>query len=288
MKKFRIVWLAFVTAVLLIFTLYRINEIRITDSSGPVITCDTDILSVSIADGEDVLLQGVTAKDKKDGDVTDSLIVEKISNFYDNGKRTVTYAAFDSDNHIAKRERDIIYTDYTPVRFSLTGSLRFRTGEEMNLSQVIRAMDCIDGDLSNKVKVQMDGNINNRMPGRYHVEYQVTNSAGAVAYLPVEVEVYQADNWDAKLILDKYLMYYDGSEPDYKALLHSVKIGNTEIPFEGEGTANAENGQEEEISRDRVEVVSQVNPNEPGVYPVYLTYSSDRYDTTEMVIVVVE
>lgn len=292
MKKFRIIWLGFTAVVLVIFTVYRLNEIRITDSSGAKITCDTDMLTVSIKDGEDVLLRGITAADKKDGDVTDSVIVEKISNFYENGKRTVTYAAFDSDNHIAKFERDIVYTDYIPTRFELTDSLRFRTGQTMDLNKIIRATDCLDGDLTNKVKVQMDGNINNRMPGRYDIVYQVANSAGAVTYLPVSVEVYQSDNWDTKLLLDKYLLYYDGSEPDYKALLRSLKIGNTEYAFEDniEQAPDEEEDAEEtvKLSRDRVKILSQVNPAKPGVYPVYLTYTSDRYNATEMVIVVVE
>lgn len=299
MKKFRIMWLVFSAAVLVVFTLYRVNEIRITDSSGPKITCESGMLVVSIEDGEEALLQGITATDKKDGDVTDSVIVEKISNFYEDGKRIVTYAAFDSDNHIAKYEREIKYTDYTPTRFSLTGSLRFRTGETMDLGAIIRAKDCIDGDLSNKVKVQMDSNINNRMPGRYNIEYQVTNSAGAVAYLPVSVEVYQADGWDAKLQLSEYLLYYDGSEPDYKSLLRSLKIGNTEYPFEDTAGNQPANPTEEPtdetveepvtmISKDSVEVISQVDPGKPGAYPVYLVYSGDRYRATEMVIVVVE
>lgn len=287
MKKFRIIWLAFSAAILVIFTVYRLNEIRITDSSGPQIICDTEMLTVSIEDGEEVLLQGITATDKKDGDVTDSIIVEKISNFYDNGKRTVTYAAFDSDNHIAKFERDITYTDYRPARFSLTGSLRFRTGQALKLNEIIRANDCLDGDLTNKVKLQMDGDINNRTPGHYDIEYSVTNSAGDVTYLPVSIEVYQADSWEAQLVLSDYLLYYDGNAPDYKSLLRSVRVGNMEYPFEG----TVEIDEEDEttvLSKRNVEVVSQVNPKVPGTYPVYLTYKGEKYTATEMVIVVVE
>lgn len=294
MKKFRIIWLIFTVTIVLVFGAYRINEIRITDSSGPKITCAADMLTVSIEDGEDVLLQGVTAVDKKDGDVTKSVIVEKISNFFDGGKRTVTYAAFDSDNHIAKLERDITYTDYHSPKFSLTGPLRFRTGEALRLNEIVRAKDCLDGDLSNKVKLQMDSDINNRTPGRYAIEYSVTNSAGDVAYLPVSIEVYQADSWDAKLVLSEYLLYYNGSEPDYKSLLRCLKVGNTEYPFEGVEVPKPEEVPGEEapeitvLPKSSVEIISQVNTKVPGVYPVYLTYRGERYNATEMVYVVVE
>lgn len=233
MKKFRIIWAAAVVLITLVFAGYRINEIRKEDSSGPAFTCEQEELEVSIHDGDDVLLQGITAYDKKDGDVTSSVLVEKLSNFYDGGKRTATYAAFDSDNHITEMERVLIYTDYTSPRFELTGSLRFRAGETVNVDQIVRASDCLDGDISGKVKILMDSVINNRVTGLYNIEYEVTNSAGDTARLPIEIEIYQAESGEVELNLSQYLVYYDGQEIDYKDYLKSVKSGNMETPFEG-------------------------------------------------------
>lgn len=311
MKKFRIVWIAVVAAVTLIFLGYRINEIRKEDSSGPVFSCDETELEVSIHDSDDVLLQGITANDKKDGDVTSSVLVEKLSNFYDGGRRTVTYAAFDSDNHITEMEREIIYTDYTSPRFELSGSLRFRAGENVNVDQIVTASDCLDGDISSKVKILMDSVINDRVIGFYDIEYEVTNSAGDKATLPVEIEIYQPSGNEVELNLEKYLVYYDGTEIDYKDFLKSIKSGNTESPFEGvllEGMENAaEDISEEEtaveetdtaeeetvpdggteeteaeeaesgsgstvIPKSRVTVRSEVDTTTPGVYPVYFYY----------------
>lgn len=233
MKKFRIFWIVVVVLVTAGFVAYRVNEIRREDSSGPVFSGGQEELKVSIYDGDDVLLKGVTASDKKDGDVTDSILVEKLSNFYGEGKRLVTYAAFDSDNHITEMEREITYTDYTSPRFEISGSLRFRAGENVNIDQIVTATDCLDGDVSRKVKILMDGTINNRITGFYDVEYQVSNSAGDIASLPLQVEIYEPIGNEVEMNLTQYLVYYDGTDIDYKDFLKSIKMGTMEYPFEG-------------------------------------------------------
>lgn len=286
MKKLRILWAICFTAVLALFCGWRIRERLTVDNSGPRFSCENTALTVSIQDGEAALLKGVTAVDAKDGDVTDSIIVEKLSNFYGDGKRTVTYVAVDSDHHIAKLERELTYSDYISPRFDLTGSLRFSTGEQVDLYSCIQATDCMDGDISNKIKVQLDSSINNRIPGTYSVEYSVTNSAGETIYLPVEVEIYQYELGMAKLGLSDYLLYYDGEEPDYKSLLVSLQIGNTMRYFAG--TKELETSTELPAHQEYVTVQSMVNPDVPGVYPVYLHYNDNHYEGMEIVMVVVE
>lgn len=307
MKKFRVTWLVFVILTVLLFGGYRVYEIYKTDSSGPVISGGQDAIRVSIHDGDDVLLKGITAQDKKDGDVTDSLIVEKLSNFYDENKRIVTYAAFDSDNHISKVERELTYTDYTGTRFALSGSLLFRAGETLNIEKIVSAEDCLDGDLSNKIKIHMETTINNRVIGFYKVEYSVTNSAGDVTNLPIEIEIYEPVSNEVELNLDRYLIYYTGSEPDYKDYLKSVRKGNLEYAFEGvtlvetqqpEGESEQSEAADEEetanytVSKSDVRIESSVNPSVPGVYPVYYHYSKEHGNytsaATEVLYVVVE
>lgn len=249
MKKFRIAWIVIVVLVTVFFAAYRVNEIRKTDSSGPVFSCEDTALQISIKDGDDVLLEGVTASDKKDGDVTSSILVEKLSGFDNNGKRTVTYAAFDSDNHVTEMERELTYTDYVSPRFTLTSSLRFRAGEMVNVDQIVKATDCLDGDISNKVKILLDDVINNRVPGFYKIRYEVSNSAGDMVTLPVEVEIYEASAGDVKLNLNQYLVYYEGENINFKDYLKSVRIGSVETPFEGvllEGMENKEPSDEQE------------------------------------------
>ena len=308
MKKFRQIWLIFVIIVVLAFAGFYVMQIIERDSSAPVISGGQDQLKVSIHDGDEVLLEGITATDKKDGDVTSTLLVESISNFYGDDTRTATIVAFDSDHHISRVEREISYTDYTPPRFELTGSLRFRAGEQVNIDTIVKATDCLDGDLSSKVKILMETSINNRMTGFYEVEYEVSNSAGDVVTLPIEVEIYEPYNNEVQLDLTKYLVYYEGKDIDYKSLLKGVRKGNLEYVFEGanvtatpveEGEAVPETEEVVEtentsqvIPRSRVRIDEQVDETTPGIYPVYFYYTEnhERYtsEAKEVVYVVVQ
>ena len=306
MKRFRKIWKMFVLAMLILFVGYCVYQKIKEDASGPVISVEEKSIEVSIKDGDEKLLTGVTAFDKKDGDVTSSVIVEKISNFYGDNLRTVTYAAFDSDYRISKAEREISYTDYTSPRFELKGSLRFRAGENMNIDKIVSATDCLDGDLSNKIKIHMDTLINNRVTGFYHVVYEVINSAGDRVQLPIDVEIYEPYNNEVELNLDRYLIYDTGEEINYKDFLKSIRKGNLEYAFEGvnltqpldvEVETEPEEAAEDEVNngaipKSRVRVDAQVNREEPGVYPVYYYYTANHgnyvSEAKEVLYVVVE
>ena len=56
----------------LIFSIYNYRRAKDIDTEGPEIYVDKKLLKVSINDDESILLQGVTAFDAKDGNVTDS------------------------------------------------------------------------------------------------------------------------------------------------------------------------------------------------------------------------
>lgn len=290
MRKFRKIWLVFFIIMTLLFGVYRFLEITKDDSSGPVISVGEEIVELSIRDGEELLLEGVTATDKKDGDVTSSVIVENISKFYDEDVRTVTYAAFDSDNHISKATKEVRYTDYTSPRFSLSGSLRFRAGETVNIEKIVSATDCLDGDLSNKIKITTDTSINNRVTGFYTIKYEVTNSAGDTVVLPIDIEIYEPVNNEVVLNLDRYLVYYEGKEIRYKDFLQSVQKGSLEYAFGNESETDTDS---ENLSKSLVRVNDEeVNTEKPGVYPVYYYFEleEDRYTSTaiEVLYVVVE
>ena len=74
------------------------------DRTAPVITLpDTEQIYTTGTD-TDKLLEGVTAYDSHDGDVTDSLLIEKVTET-GNGEVIVTYAAVDSSNNVAELSR---------------------------------------------------------------------------------------------------------------------------------------------------------------------------------------
>lgn len=115
-----------ILAVLSVFLLAGNAYIYLqADRTGPLIQFPDE--TVTYKEGRDisVLLDGVTATDDQDGDVTDSLVIEDV--FFDstNSEAYVIYAAKDSHNNVTKTRRTISYV-------SMDDSAEQETDEQSN------------------------------------------------------------------------------------------------------------------------------------------------------------
>lgn len=101
MKKTITVIAAVLVIVLAVFSVYIVKK---QDNTPPVINLpETDVVFM---EGTDLstLLNGVTATDKVDGDVSNSIIIEKTFVSDDLSQIHVYYAAKDKSNNVAKKE----------------------------------------------------------------------------------------------------------------------------------------------------------------------------------------
>ena len=128
MKRLRILSGLILLAAISLVVYIRVLHGRNNDTIAPAITMESNELTISVQDDESVLLEGITAQDNRDGDVTDSLTVDNISTFNRDGKRYVTIAAFDSSNNVGKATREITYKDYRPPHFDITEPMVFSIG----------------------------------------------------------------------------------------------------------------------------------------------------------------
>lgn len=261
-KKMTVMSLLFCAISMVCYYGYHVLNNLLLDQTYPEITIVGEELVLSIEDGEEALLTGVSAYDEKDGDVTGSIVVESVSRFA-NGKRTVVYAAFDSDDHVTKAEREISYEDYEPPKFSCTEGYRFPMGVKSVVNHMT-ATDLIDGDLSGVIKVSPGYYADTSTPGTYAIQYQVANSAGDVEYLPVTVEIY--DPSDSKLLnvsLTQYVVYTEAG----------TRIDPTDYVGDNPYTVRADD--------------SQVDYDTPGTYEIiYSMKSGDSRGTNRLAVVV--
>ena len=235
------------------------------DHTPPVITMDSDTLSVSVYDEEDALLAGVTAKDNRDGDLTSSVVVEKKTPIED-GRRTVTYAVIDSKGNVGRAERSVTYIGYEGTVFNLTAPLRFPTYSESNLLAYVKAENIIDGDLTSKVKCTTSHAYLGGTIGEYEVEYSVTDSLGKKTCLLVHTEFYDSETEVYSIELSDYLIY--------------VKKGDSFDPMTYYVSSDA--GMYPEIE-------SNVDTSTAGVYEVkYTVGSDDAIGGSRLVVVVTE
>ncbi len=176
-----------------VFGAYMCYARIIKDTVPPVVTCDSETITVSVEAGNADLLQGVSAMDDKSGDVSASLVVEQMSALAA-GERIITYAAVDEKGNVGRAQRTLKYTDYEPPVISLSESLRFPMGYRVDPLKYVSAESVLDGDLTGNIKYSTPSGINTNSEGIYEVEFRVTDSAGTVTYLTESVEIYNPIN----------------------------------------------------------------------------------------------
>ena len=77
--------------------------------------------------------------------------MESVSKFLGDGICKVTYAVCDNDNNVANATRKIRYKNYESPKFSMNESTCYSIYEKINVSDVITAYDCIDGDITKNI-----------------------------------------------------------------------------------------------------------------------------------------
>lgn len=85
------------------------------DHTPPEIHFPNQEISYREGDSYDTLLEGVTATDDRDGDVTKSLVIEKVYIGEEGEDSVAVYVAKDKSNNIARSTRTIVVTDSESV-----------------------------------------------------------------------------------------------------------------------------------------------------------------------------
>ena len=237
------------------------------DTNPPIIEIGPKMISVNVDATDRELMQSVQARDEKDGDLTGGLIVESISKFIDEKKHicNITYAVEDSDHNVAKATRKLQYKDYTSPRFYLRKPLLIETGSEESLRDFIGAVDCIDGDISRKVKI-LSAEFSTFSSGDSTITAQVTNSVGDTVTLKAHVIIEPINIKAPTINLKENIVYVKkGSSFNEMKYVDSVKSASGK-----------------KLSKNKVKVKnSTVNTKKKGCY--YVEYIINKDDDNESV-----
>lgn len=248
---------------------------QLSNDAVPVITFDTERIIVGLSPTDEELLEGVHAEDAEDGDLSDSVIVESISHFITPGVCNVTYAVCDSRNHVTTATRRVEYEGYTSPHFTMSDDLIFSVNEQANPFNCIGAVDVIDGDISDRIKIAATSSgYQSGVTGVYPISIQVTNSKGDVIYLDLSVTIEDTSLYGPQITLSDYLVYVEmGEEMDLRGYIQSVEATSEET---GEGIKD-------------VRIETDLNTSVPGVYQVDYRYT-DEYNRKAhtMLVVIVE
>ena len=242
-----------------LFATFYIKEKTTADDTVPVITVDKELIEVSFKATDEELLQGVTAYDEKDKDLTDRIIVESVSKFLEDGICKVVYAVCDNDNNVVNATRKIKYKNYESPKFYVKESLCYSIYDNIDISGAIKAKDCIDGDISRSIIVTSE-DFAGSVAGVFNLDVSVTNSKGDVSTIKLPL-VLEDRSLSAPVInLREYLIYANiGEQIDFESYLVDIQTKQqTEIPLES------------------VRIESNVDMSKEGLYSIhyYVTDSS--------------
>lgn len=238
----------------------------------PTIEAPTDVLEVSVEDKDTVLLEGVTASDEEDGDLTSEVYVESLSTFDEDQCRTVTYAVFDSDDNLSRTTRKIRYTDYEEPEIDVTQALYYYyyISSTDEYKDYVSASSVVDGDISSKIAID-----NEYMEDEnQYVTYSVTDSCGTKVTLTLKIDQLNTET-NVDITLSQYLL--------------RVKKGTTINPRDYIKTIKIM-GMEYNSLKSIVEIQNDYNADEPGMYEfVYrLSRTNGDYGITKLVVIVEE
>ena len=259
MKRWNLLYMGVLVCLIGLFSGYLLWSRYSIDTTGPVITVAEEMLEVSVKDPRDMLLQGITAWDERDGDVTSRLLVESIYGITEDNITTVTYAAFDRAGNVSKVQRQVRYKDYESPKFELYGSLCFPGDSGFDVLEYIGAKDLIEGDIRRRVRATLVSDTKSiSNVGSHVVRFQVTNSLGDTVQADLPVEVYDPEWYTARVELKQYLVYLKvGEEFDPDAYLKTFLVRGDEV--------NISRGIPEGVYYN---VDNQVSTRRPGTYSV--------------------
>ena len=217
-----VVSLIFVVTTAL-YVYFLVAEKIKSDETVPVITLAEEVLEVDIDATKEDLLSGVTAFDEKDGDLTDKVIVESVSNFIEPGLCRVTYAVCDNNSHVATATRKIRYKGYTSPKFTLSEDLCYSLYERLDVSKAIGAVDCIEGDISTNIVVSSE-DYTSSIEGVFNIQATVTNRKGDSSTITVPLIIEDRSLSAPTIELKEFLVYSEPNKKiDFKKYLDSAE-----------------------------------------------------------------
>ena len=267
-------YLRIFTVILFVFSLlfagwgnHHYNSNLNTDY--PEITSAVELLEISAQDPPEAIYRELSASDATDGDLTAKIMVASMSHFLEPGTVRVKYVVFDSHNNSATLTRQVRYTDYEAPAFSLDKAPVYTVGSSFDLMDHIRVEDCIDGDISDHVRV-ISNMVNNYSVGKYPVVLEVSNSCGDTSQITMWV-TFDGEESTAVVKLHRYIVY--------------VQQGQTFEPMQWLASVTDRNTTA--LDAENIEIQGNLDVNKPGCYQLVYSYNDGTLSGSAPLTVVV-
>lgn len=216
---------------------------------------------------EEELLEGISASDNHDGDLTDEVIIQSVSQLVTANTATVTYLVFDASNNMGTLKRTLEYTDYARPHFGLKEALFYRPDDKIIITDRVTCSDQTK-DYSGQIRI-VSHNVNSKREGEYEVSLQVMNDMGDYVDVTLPVIVSEQYGRTQLIQLKQYLVY--------------LKVGETEEFLPEKYISKVRNDNGATVSANEVSIKGSVDVEKPGTYYIDYTYSENTVTLTVIV-----
>lgn len=160
--------------------------VTVTENKKPEITASD--ITTTLGKTKPNLLDGVTAIDVEDGDLTKEVTADDSKVSYDKvGEYPITYTVKDKFGNVTTKEVKLIIKDnLEPVIYASNKTITI--GSEFKEKDGITAIDEEDGDITKNIKV-IENTVNTEKIGAYQVTYQVIDNNNHTVEKTIKVEV---------------------------------------------------------------------------------------------------
>ena len=274
MKTIKTLVIALFLIIALAFSVMYCYDKMMVDHVAPKIICDGAKLEISVTADDEELCRGLVATDDVDGDITDRIIVRRVSRLTGSNSAVAHYAVFDSASNFCTFTRNVYYTDYCQPQYTLTQPMIFNVNSVVALNDRITAYDVIDGDITPRIRISA-ANISNSVEGEYPMTLQVTNSTGDTAALTLTVQIRNYTSRHPVIKLSKYLTYVElGSEVSLEQFRDLIV-----------GVYETEDGKA--VKAKDVTITGMVDSGRLGSYDVKFTYINQENLSYSVILTVV-
>ncbi|MGL6187033.1 MAG: immunoglobulin-like domain-containing protein [Clostridium chrysemydis] len=217
-------------------------------------------------------LEGVTANDKEDGDITKNIkVIENTVDTSKAGTYKVVYEVTDSKGAKSTKTISVVVRSNDKPIIAGADNISLKEGESFDPMAGVTAKDTEDGDLTKDIKVS--GEVNTKKPGSYEITYEVTDSDGNKTIVKRIVTI------NPKWSEINSIPTINGAKNK------TLKISDKFNPLEGVTANDKEDG---DITKNIKVIENTVDTSKAGTYKVvYEVTDSKGAKTTKTIIVIV-
>ena len=169
-----------------------------TENTQPII--EAKDIELKVGD-EFKVLEGVTAYDKEDGDITSSIVViENTVNISTAGIYKVVYEVRDSNGSTVTKEIKVTVNPKLTLINRIpkieAKDTKINVGSTFDPMTIAKATDYEDGDITDKIEI-IENTVDASKVGVYKVVYKVMDSKGATTTKTITVTVEKKDDEDS-------------------------------------------------------------------------------------------